>query len=118
MYGVIRKSCQLFDTLFRPILLYSSEVWGAYDNLDLGKWEKDTVERLQKQFYKHYLGLNRRAPNVASQYKMERLSLKLNIYFGCISRNLPENSIARQQCLKLSILADTKKKTILHELCH
>ena len=100
MYGVIRKSCQLFDTPFLPILSYSSEVW--YDNLDLGKWEKDTVERLHKQFYKHYLGLNRRAPNVASRNNMERLSLKLNIYFGCISRNLPENSIARQ-CLKLSI---------------
>ena len=26
---------KLFDTLFLPILLYSSEVWGAYDNIDL-----------------------------------------------------------------------------------
>ena len=59
---------------------YSSEVWRAYDNLVLGKWEKDPVERLHRRFYKHYLGLNRRAPKVAFRNEMGRLSLKLNIY--------------------------------------
>ena len=36
---------KLFDSLFLPILLYSSEVWGAYDNMDHKKWEKDPIER-------------------------------------------------------------------------
>ena len=71
---------KLFDSLFLPILLYSSEVWGAYDNIYPKKWEKDAIERLHSQFYKHYLGLNRRAPNVASRNDMGRLSLKSTIF--------------------------------------
>jgi len=55
---------KLFDTLFLPILLYSSEVWGAYDNIDLKKTDGDPIEKLHTQFYKYYIGLNRRAPNV------------------------------------------------------
>jgi len=43
---------KLFDTLFQPILLYGSEIWGAYDSINLKKWEKDPVERLHTQFYK------------------------------------------------------------------
>ena len=58
---------KLFDILFRPILLCSSEVWGSYDKPDFKKWEKDPIERLHTQFYKYYLGLNRRAPNVVSR---------------------------------------------------
>ena len=46
---------KLFDTLFLPILLYSSEVWGAYDNIDLKNWDRDPIEKLHTQFYKYYL---------------------------------------------------------------
>ena len=31
---------KLFDTLFLSILLYGSEIWGTYDNLNIKKWEK------------------------------------------------------------------------------
>ena len=50
---------KLFDTLFLPILLYGSEIWGTYDNMNIKKWEKDPVERLHTQFYKRFLGLNK-----------------------------------------------------------
>ena len=33
----------LFDAFFAPVLLYSSEVWKAYDSLNLKKWEKDPI---------------------------------------------------------------------------
>jgi len=69
-------SNKLFDTLFLPILLYSSEVWGAYDNIDLKKWDRDPIEKLHAQFYKYYIGLNRRAPNIVSRNEVGRLSLK------------------------------------------
>ena len=39
---------KLFDTLFLPIVLYGSEIWRAYDNLNIKKWEKDPVERLHR----------------------------------------------------------------------
>ena len=69
----------LFDTPFQPILLYGSEIWGAYDSINLKKWEKDPVERLHTQFYNYYLGLNRRAPNIAAHNETGRLSLKFII---------------------------------------
>ena len=56
-----------FDTLFLPILLYSSEVWGAYNKIDPGKkWEKGPIKKLQTQFHKYYMGLNRRARQMSA----------------------------------------------------
>ena len=98
------KTCnKLFDTLFLPILLYGSEIWGAYDSINFKKWEKDPVERQHTQFYKCFLGLNRRAPNVVARNETGRLPLKLNILLRIIKfwihlESLPENSIAKQ-CL-------------------
>ena len=36
---------KLFDSLFHPILMYGSEVWGVYDKNDYNSWEKDIIER-------------------------------------------------------------------------
>ena len=106
---------ELFDSLFLPLLLYSSEVWVAYDNMDHKKWEKDPIERLHSQFYKHYLGLNRRAPNFASRNEMGRLSLKSTIFIKILKfrtrlEELPENSIAKQ-CLQMSTQLAQNKET-------
>jgi len=96
------KTCnKLFDTLFLPILLYGSEIWGAYDSINFKKWEKDPVERQHTQFYKCFLGLNRRAPNVVARNETGRLPLKLNILLRVIKfwihlESLPENNIAKQ----------------------
>ena len=106
---------KLFDTLFLPILLYGSEIWGAYDNMNIKKWEKDPIERLHIQFYKYFLGLNKRAPNVVARNETGRLSLKLNILLRIIKfwihlESLPENSIAKQ-CLIISSQLATEAKT-------
>ena len=112
---------KLFDSLFLPILLYSSEVWGAYDKIDLSKWEKDPIEKLHTQFYKYYMGLNRRAPNVVSRNEVGRLPLKLHVYMRMLKfwthlENLPDHSIAKQ-CLHLSAqLAEHKKPSFIFSL--
>ena len=46
---------KLFDTMIMPILLYGSEVWGAYEynpakNSD--EWGKLSIETVQTQFIK------------------------------------------------------------------
>ena len=96
---------KLFDSLVRPILLHNSEIWGAYEKLNFDNWETDSVERLHTQFYKHYFGLNKRAPNVASRNEAGLLSLKSTIYENILKfwihlENQPENSIAFQ-CLQI-----------------
>ena len=40
--GVTNK---VFDSLFLPILLYGSEVWGIYDKDNFNPWEKDDIEK-------------------------------------------------------------------------
>ncbi len=106
MYSLCNK---LFNTLFRPILL--SEVWGSYDKSK----EKGPIERLHTQFYKYYLGLNRRAPNIVSCNEVGRLSLKSNIYAGILKfwihlENVPES----RQCPQISKqLAENKKQSFI-----
>ena len=116
----------LFDTLFLPILLYGSEIWEAYDNMNFKKWENDPVERQHTQFYKYFLGLNRRAPNVVARNETGRLPLKLNILLRIIKfwihlKSLPENSIAKQ-CLIISnqLANETKSSFMLtvNEIIH
>ena len=117
---------KLFDTLFLPILLYGSETWGAYDNMNIKKWEKDPVERLHTQFYKLFLGLNKRAPNVVARNETGRLSLKWNILIRIIKfwihlESLPENSIAKQCLLISSQLANETKTSFMltvNEIIH
>ena len=121
------KTCnKLFDTLFLPILLYGSEIWGAYDSINFKKWEKDPVERQHTQFYKCFLSLNRRAPNVVARNETGRLPLKLNILLRIIKfwihlESLPENSIVKQ-CLIISnqLANETKPSFMLtvNEIIH
>ena len=40
--GITNK---LFNSLFLPILLYGSEVWGIYDKDDFTLWEKGIIEK-------------------------------------------------------------------------
>jgi len=108
----------LFDALFAPALLHSSEVWGAYDSLNLKKWEKDPIERFHSQFYKSYLGLNRIAPNVAARNETGKLPLKL-IDFSNVTKfwlhllKLPSSSVAGQ-CLQISTqLTDSGKNSFM-----
>ena len=98
---------KLFDTLFLPIRLYGSEIWRAYDNMNIKKWEKDPVERLHTQFYVYFLGLDDSAPDVVARKETGRLSLKLNILLRIIKfwrhlESLPGNSIAKQ-CVIMGI---------------
>ena len=54
----------LFNTLISPILIYRSEVWGPYANLDLVKWDKSKIEQVHIQFIKRILGCNVGTSNI------------------------------------------------------
>ena len=90
------------------------------------KWEKDPIERQRTQFYKYFLGLSRRAPNVVTLNETGRLPLKLIILLRIIKfwihlESLPENSIAKQ-CLIISnqLANETKSSFMLmvNEIIH
>ena len=74
--------------------------------MNLQIWENDPVERLHSQFFKYYLGLNKRAPNVAARNEVGRFSLKSRIYRNVLQfwlhlKALPDDHTAKQ-CLYIS----------------
>ena len=57
--------------MISPILLYGSEVWGAYEynsnQENLHKWDKSPIEAVHTQFLKRLLGFNRSTRNIKSR---------------------------------------------------
>ena len=46
----IKNMLKLFDTCISPILLYGSEVWGPYLNINWTNWESTPIEKLHTQY--------------------------------------------------------------------
>jgi hypothetical protein len=72
-----KLACKIFDSVISPILLYNSEVWGAYTIGDFTKSDKTWTEKAHLKFCKLYLGVNRKASNVASRGNLE------NSHYSC-----------------------------------
>ena len=70
---------KLFDSLFLPILLYGSEVWGIYHKDNFNTWEKDEIEKTHVYFCKQFLGVNKQCANVTTRNELLRLPIKLAI---------------------------------------
>ena len=41
---------KIFDGVISPILLYNSEVWGAYEKNDYNKWDNTGMEKTHQNF--------------------------------------------------------------------
>ena len=63
----IKALLKVFDACIQPILLYGSELWGAYTNMDWKKWDKSKIERTHTQFLKRLLGVNRSTTNLMAR---------------------------------------------------
>ena len=59
----INLAIKIFKAQVIPILLYGSEVWGPYMNIDYAKWDNIKTERVQTQFLKQILGCNIQTSN-------------------------------------------------------
>ena len=74
----IKTMLKLFDACITPILLYGSEIWGAYTNIDHNKWESTPIEKIHTQLLKRILGVNRSTTNIV-RGEMGRHSLQAYI---------------------------------------
>ncbi len=91
---------KVFDSVISPILLYNSEVWGAYSVRDFAKWDKTWTEKAHLKFCKLYLGVNRKASNAASRGELGKFPLLFPIIKRTLSYiinlyKLPDSSIAK-----------------------
>ena len=81
MFSVLFKSCkfnlpiyitcQLFDSLVMPILLYGWEVWG-YENIEI-------LEKIHTQFGRVVLKVHKRTPACIVLGQLRRLNIKYHI---------------------------------------
>ena len=76
---------KVFDGIVSPILLYNSEVWGAYAFKGFSKWDKTPIEKSHLKFCKTYLGANKKASNIASRGELGKVPTdscytKKNVY--------------------------------------
>ena len=67
-----KSASKIFDSMISPILLYNSEIWGAYIICDFSKWDNTSTEKNRLKFWKLYLGVNRKASNLASRAELGR----------------------------------------------
>ena len=99
-----KQANRLFDSMIAPILTYGCEVWGAYQKQNFDNWDKSQTEKVHLRFCKYYLGINRKASNIASRSELGRFPLKifvdtliLKFYNHLIT--LPDDSVAKQAFL-------------------
>ena len=104
IFGAKRYACYMQSTFWCPISSYITvQFWGmgCLDRTDSKIWEKDPVEKIHTYFYKHFIGLNRRATNIISRNEAERLSLKSNISIAkqrLLLSNQPANNGNHLSC--------------------
>ena len=63
------------DTCIALILLYGSEVWAPFSNLDWKSWESTETEKVHTQFLKRLLGVNGSTTSLLVRGEMGRHSL-------------------------------------------
>ena len=60
----IPLALKIFSSQILPILLYGSEVWGPYSELNFQSWDKNIIEKTHTQFIKRLLGCDIHSPNL------------------------------------------------------
>ena len=75
-----KSAIKIFDRIISPILLYNSEVWGAYVKNDFNNWDKLPIEKVHLRFCKLYLGVGKKASNITSRGELGKFPLIINIF--------------------------------------
>ena len=75
----VKAALKLFNNTISPILLYGSEVWGAYENLSADDWDKNDIEKVHTQFLKRILGVKRSTTNILVRGELGRYPLSTQI---------------------------------------
>ena len=89
----IKIKLSLFDAMVSPILLYGSEVWGAYNCKE--------IDKLHVKFCKYILGVKKQTPNCAVYGELGRLPLSV---------------IAQERCVKFWIKIKNNTDSPMHSM--
>jgi len=111
--------CKLFDSLCKPILLYGSEVWGAFCH----SWKKSSLayfinltshlfEKFHVKFCKQSLGLTKLSPTLAAKAELGRFPLSITVVLNILRNyhhllNISDDSLAKLALLNQVSLNQT-----------
>ena len=107
---------KLFDTMVMPILLYGSEVWGAYEynpTKRSDEWGKLMMETVQMPFIKCLIGVNKSTTNIMVHGEAGRYPLAMFIKFRTVKF---VKHIVSQNKHKLSQMSYQYEKSILNSM--
>ena len=62
-----KLAIKIFNSQIVPILLYGSEVWGPYMDVNFYTWDKTKIEQTQTQFLKQVLGCHITTSNIMAR---------------------------------------------------
>ena len=112
-----KLAIKIFDSIISPILLYNSEVWGGYTctNKDFHKWNQTPTEKAHLKFCKLYLGLHRKATNIACRGELGKFPLLINIHKRLFKylihiNSLPDSTFVKQAFQLSKELHSSKKQ--------
>jgi hypothetical protein len=98
-----KLAMKISNGIISPILLYNSKVWGGYTctNKDFHKWDQTPTEKAHLKFCKLYLGLHRKATNIASRGELGKFPLLIDIHKRLIKyiihiNSLPDSAFVKQ----------------------
>ena len=112
---------KIFDATIVPILTFGGEIWGISKPLNIKKWDQSPGEKIHLKFCKQYLGLNRKASNLATRGELGRFPMQIILmkkalkYFSYLCEK-DENSIVKQAFLISKQLDMENRKSYISEL--
>ena len=92
---------KIFDAIILPILTYTAEVWSVYEKNEFEYWDKTPTEKAHPRFCMAFLGVNKKASNLACHAEMGRFPLKIVIdkqilnYYFCL-RDMNDGPLVKQ----------------------
>ena len=105
-----------------PVLTYTAEVWGVFEKNKFEYWDKTPTEKAHLRFCKAFLGVSRKASNLACRAEMGRFPLKividkpiLNYYFRL--RDMNDGPLVKQAFIMSNRLWQ-KGHNSLHSYVH
>ena len=106
----VRAQIKLFDSVIKPVLLYGSEVWGAYmynqKGVTLASIMKDVTsyaEKLHSKVCKYVLQINKNASNYAVRCELGRYPLIIDIICKILKYYVNIRSRSEKSIVKVAL---------------
>ena len=115
----LKSVFKIFDTIVKPILTYGAEIWGVYKNrFDFKFWEKSEIEKVHNLFCKSYLGVNKKASNIACKSELGRLPLNLEIVKKIVNFYDHIEKQSDTSIVKQALLLSKQQQQQLQKTCY